>query len=504
MFKRPFLVLATLIFLYPSELLAQTAQTHISDELDSVYMGYLRANAPKGVKVELLYDSAEVVPQANDSIYKARLAEIPSIIPLDFNAKTRSFIEVYVSRKRYAVPQMLALSEYYFPMIEEELDKAGLPIELKYMAIIESALQTGAVSRSGAVGMWQFMYNTAKIYKLEITTYVDERKDPVKATKAACKYMSNMYKVYGDWQLAIAAYNCGPGNVNKAIRRSGGKKNFWEIYSYLPRETRGYVPAFIAACYTFNYYNEHNLQPDEAIVTHITDTVMVNKNLHLEDAGKALGVSLKTLQALNPQYRHNIIPGRASKPYALVLPTESALSFTEFTDTIYKGYDIRVANRATEPKYTKSTPSYNLDGKAKVYYTVKSGDNLGYIADWYDTYVSRIKSWNGLRNNMIKPGQKLVIYVPTSKEAQYKSINSMSFAQKQGSANAPNVQNVSHTKSTSSSGKYIYYKVKYGDSVWEIVQRYPGNTVSGVTKLNNIGSKRGIMPGDVLKLNPKS
>ncbi|MCB0737244.1 MAG: transglycosylase SLT domain-containing protein, partial [Bacteroidetes bacterium] len=386
-------------------------------------------------------------------------------------------------------------------MIEEELDKAGLPLELKYMAVIESALQTKAVSRAGAVGMWQFMYGTGKMYKLDISTYVDERKDPLSATKAACQYLSSMYKLYGDWQLAIASYNCGPGNVNKAIRRSGGKKNFWEIYKYLPSETRGYVPAFIAATYLFNYYNEHNLHPAELTLPLATDTVQVKEYVHLHDVASMLKLDENLVEELNPQYRRNIVPGSEKTPKMLVLPSVGAIKFVTQVDTINNLYLARVENRTTTPQIQTTTSTLDLDGYEKIYYTVKSGDNLGYIADWYDTYTSRIKSWNGMRGNTIKVGQKLAIYVPKSKKDFYASINDLSFSEKQSLDGKPKTVAVSRNTTVSASG-YIEYTVKSGDSIWAISQRHPGNTVSSILQLNNMSSASCLQPGNVLKLNP--
>ena len=249
-----------------------------------------------------LMENFRQVPYFPDSVYLYRLDSLNSAITLSYNNIVRNFIELYTVKKRQQLATMLGLSEYYFPLFEEVLAANSMPLELKYLPVIESALNPVARSRARACGLWQFMYPTGKMYKLEINSYIDERYDPARATEAAICYLKDLYNIYGDWILVIAAYNCGPGNVNKAIRRSGGKKNYWDIYYHLPRETRGYVPAFIAAMYSFNYYKEHNIYPIESTLPRLCDTVIIEKALHFDQICKNMEVSVEELRDINPQY----------------------------------------------------------------------------------------------------------------------------------------------------------------------------------------------------------
>src|SRR5690554_2713068 len=270
----------------------------------------------------------------HDSIYTQRLHSMPSEMELSYNSVVKKYIDMYADRKREQVSYMLALGDYYFPMFEQLLDLYGLPLELKYLPVIESALNPVAVSRMGATGLWQFMLRTGKGYGLEVNSLVDERRDPYKATEAAVHYLKDLFAIYGDWNLVIAAYNCGPGNVNKAIARSGGKRDYWQIYYHLPRETRGYVPAFIAANYIMNHYADHRICPAHSYnTTTALDTVHVNERIHLEQIAGVLDLSLSELRRLNPQFKKDVIPGD-SKAYALVLPSEKMYTFIDKSDEI--------------------------------------------------------------------------------------------------------------------------------------------------------------------------
>ena len=269
-----------------------------------------------------------------DSVYIERLERLPRVITLPYNNIVRDCIDLYAERRRDLVRYMLGMADFYFPIIEQILDEHGLPIELKYLAVVESALNPVALSRVGAAGLWQFMLPTGKSYGLEINSLIDERRDPVKATHAACRYFEDMYAIYKDWNLVLAAYNCGPGNVNKAIKRSGGKTDFWEIFPYLPRETRSYVPLFIAANYIMTYHCEHNLCALQTSLPLATDTVVVNRSLHLEQVSDLLQVDMPTLRALNPQYKRDIVPGNV-RPLVLKLPAERTYAFIDKEDTVY-------------------------------------------------------------------------------------------------------------------------------------------------------------------------
>jgi membrane-bound lytic murein transglycosylase D len=368
-----------------------------------------------------------------DTVYLDRLSRIPAVVPLPYNEIVKRFIEVYTVKNRKKSEAILGLTEIYFPIIEPILESYGLPIELKYLAVIESALNPNAVSRAGATGLWQFMYGTGKLYKLEINSLVDERRDIVKSTIAAAQYLKDLYSVFNDWLIVIAAYNCGPGNVNKAIYRTGGKKDYWEIYYRLPRETRGYIPAYIAATYFCNYYKYHNLYPNKPNINFITDTIIVNDILHFEQVSQVLGISIDELRLLNPQYRRDIIPIN-HKNYALRLPIEYIGPFIEKEEEIYNYKDSLYFN----PEILKAKPVYHSHYKAvqpagtkAVYYTVKAGDNLGYISQWFNVSVNDLRYWNNINRNLIRAGQKLIIYVPKNKASYYQQINTMSFEQKQ-------------------------------------------------------------------------
>lgn len=343
-----------------------------------------------------------VATARRDTLYEQRLRDLVSPIPLAYNYLVRNTINTYVERYPDMTGRILGLARYYFPMVEDALLAAGLPIELRALPIIESALQATAVSRAGAVGLWQFMPSTGKSYGLEINSLVDERRDPVRATAAACLFLKELYQIFGDWTLAIAAYNCGPGNVSKAITRSGGK-SFWQIYDYLPRETRGYVPAFIGATYAFNYHRQHGIEPTEPPIPLAVDTIRVNRITHFEQIASTIDVPMETLRLLNPQYRLDIVPA-STKPYTLVLPQRSIAQYIEHESEIM----------AKDSLYLKEYINpVNLDKKRQerttTIYRVKRGDTLGAIARRHRVTVKQLMRWNGLKNDRIRIGQRLRI-----------------------------------------------------------------------------------------------
>lgn len=383
------------------------------------------------------------VPTFSDSVYASRIRKIESPLPLTYNATVKAFIDLYAVRKRDQVERMLGISQYYFPIFEEILDKHNMPLELKYLSIVESALNTRALSKVGASGLWQFMYGTGVLYNLEVNSYIDSRKDPYKATEAAAVYLKDLHNVFGDWFLAIAAYNCGPGNVNKAIRRSGGKRTFWEIYNYLPIETRGYVPAFIAATYVFTYHQEHNLYPMEVALPTMVDTVVITKEISFDPIAKVLNLPIDELRDLNPQYKKDVIPARG-RNFFLRLPATKAYAFTSYKDSIYRLYTayLAQAHPSVSPTdtdgITEIGTSRGRNGRrhhensewAKVRYTVKAGDNLAMIADLFDVSTYSLKRWNNIRHNKVNIGQRLNINVPADKLYNYKRINTMTAYQK--------------------------------------------------------------------------
>lgn len=344
-----------------------------------------------------------------DSVYKARLMALPCVIELPYNERVRAFILRYVKRSPKQVARMMRMSEYYFPIFEEALGRYNLPYELKYLPVIESALNPIARSHVGAAGLWQFMPGTGKLYGLEVNSLVDERMDPVKSTDAACRFLSSMYNIYFDWNLVIAAYNCGSGNVNKAIRRAGGKRDFWSIYPYLPKETRNYVPIFIAANYAMTYGEEHGICKAPIEKTMLTDTILTTQRLHLHQVSKNLDIPMEELRRLNPQYSRDILPGGTA--YALCLPSEKVGAFIEQENSIlaYKA-DSLINNRRAEidlAKVTSITGAYRVNGVT--YYTIKKGDTLGGIAKKFHCTVKQLKQWNGLTSDNIRDGKKLKI-----------------------------------------------------------------------------------------------
>ena len=447
-----------------------------------------------------------------DSVFIQRLQQlsIESGIELPYNDQVRSFIETYAVKRRAFTSALLGLSEYYFPMFEAILDRNNMPLELKYLPIIESALNPRAYSRAGASGLWQFVYATGKMYNLNVSTFVDDRRDPVKSSIAAANYLKDLYKIHNDWLLVIAAYNCGPGNVNKAIKRTSDKRDYWAIYYRLPRETRGYVPAFIAANYIMSYYREHGIVPTHPEITLVTDTVDIKTYVHFNKIADVLDVSLEKIRELNPQYCRDVIPGSPEKPYSLRLPTEKLLAFLGEENEIY-GYQTdkyfgsrrSVANPEVLSKSSMVAPK-NL---TPVTYKVKTGDNIGYIAWWFDVRSTDIKYWNNLRNNNIRAGQKLTIFVPESRAAFCKTIDAMSFAEKQAMDGADKGSNKITTPSATSSvvsdDKYEYYTLKSGESLWDVAQKYPGISSTDILRLNNIKDARKLQAGQQLKIKLK-
>lgn len=355
------------------------------------------------------------VPSYPDSVYYYRMQrlDVASPIELTYNPYVKAFIDLYASKKRGTTSRVLGLAEIYFPMIEQQLDMYNLPLELKYLAIVESALNPEARSRVGATGLWQFMYYTGKVYGLEATSYVDDRNDPVKATTAACKHFKDLYNMYHDWLLVLAAYNSGPGNVNKAIRRSGGKMNFWEIRNYLPRETRDYVPAFIAVNYVMNYSNEHNLYPVmPRIVYHETDTVAVNSPLTLGILSEKLKMPLEDLQFLNPTFRKGFIPATSGKPYYIRLPKKTVADFINNENALYATFQLKGYDPNQFLAQVNADASYNVVTK-KVTHKVRRGENISSIARKYGCTTQEIKKWNHLRKASVYNGQRLAIYMQT-------------------------------------------------------------------------------------------
>ena len=382
-----------------------------TDTLLTQWYMHRQSNIPGREQFDM--DSVVFTTDVPDSVLMRRLEEMNSFITLPFNETVKKFMILYSEKMPAKMSEIMGLAQYYFPLIEETFRRYDIPLELKYVAIIESAFNPRAESRVGAKGMWQFMYRTALSYGLRIDSYADERMDPLASMDAAARYFKDAYRIFGDWSLAISSYNCGSGNVNKAIKRAGGKRDFWSIYEYLPRETRGYVPAMVGAMYAFRYANEYGLRPAPMSLPTYVDTFHIHKNLHFSQISEVLGIPLADVRDLNPQYYNDIVPG-AHSDEVIRLPFNYSSSFLDMQDSIYrykadvlfatKVEDGRetVNGRAVQTARPSATPQW-------VYYKVKSGDNLGKIAIKYHTTVRRLKSWNNLKSDRIAIGQRLKV-----------------------------------------------------------------------------------------------
>ena len=419
-------------------------------------------------------DSVRFSSNVSDAEMMRRLSAMNSFITLPYNDVVKNYIILYSERMPSKMGRVLGLSSYYFPIFEDILLRYGLPQELKYMAIIESMLNPVATSRAGARGIWQFMYQTGVGYGLEINSFVDERLDVEKAVEAAARYLRDAYRTFGDWALAISSYNCGAGNVSKAIRRADGRRDFWSIYPYLPKETRGYVPAFVGAMYAMTYYREYGIVPQQMGMPVQTDTFMIRRNLHFDQIEAVVGVPKADLQNLNPQYVNDIIPGN-NHPYVLKLPytwTNTFLGADRDSLYAYKADSLltgRVLKDAGNGRSGgKSAGKSGSSSQQRIAYKVKSGDYLGKIASKYGVTINQLKSWNNLRSNSIQIGQTLYIY-------------------KNG---GPSISQGGGSKSSGSTSKpkATIYTVKSGDSLSKIASKYPGISVNDIKAANGLKS----------------
>ena len=446
----------------------------VSDSL--LHAWYNQKNTEEYVQ-ELNLDSVKLTSSIPDSVYIRRLKEMNSFITLPYNDIVRGYLIHYSEKMKSGMKRIIGLSSYYMPIFQETFDRHGLPEELKAMAIIESALNPTAVSRAGAKGMWQFMYNTAKIYGLHIDSFVDERLDPVKSADAAARYLKDAYKIFGDWNLAIASYNCGAGNVQKAIKRAGSRQ-FWDIWPFLPRETRGYVPAFVGALYAMKYHKEHGIEALAAPMPVHTDTFKIRKMVHLKQVSELTGAPLEELQSLNPQYRHNIIPGN-DREYILRIPYKFTDAFIAHEDSLHRHKDSIYFNPLTIKKIKDGG-----EGQ-RIVYRVKSGDYLGKIATRYRVTVTQIKKWNGLKSNNISIGQRLVIYSGRA--------GAVASSSSSGNSSGPKVNTAAAAKG------HTLYKVKEGDSFYLIAKNYPGVSAQNIMDYNGLSSSS-LRPGTTIKI----
>ena len=443
----------------------------LARRIDSMWLQELYSND----RFEEMYgaiQTEEYVPveyeELPTEVLKQRLKELDARTPftVEYNPSLESVIKRYLKNRRKYMGRLMALSDYYFPMFEETLDRYNLPLEMKYLAVVESALDPRAQSRVGATGLWQFMFATGKIFDLNVNSYVDDRSDPTKATEAACKYLNRLYSRLGDWDLALAAYNSGPGNVSKAIRRSGGYRNYWNIRAHLPRETAGYVPAFLATMYIFEYAEEHGFKSNGPKFPYIaTDSIAIKKQISLEQIADVTNLALEELEYLNPQYKIGVIPKVKEHQYYLRLPIDALGTFLEKEEAIY------AYAKAEFDKREKPLPSLN-DVSSQVRYRVKSGDYLGKIAQKYGVSVRNLKKWNNLRSNNLKIGQRLTVH-----------------PRKLPASSNKNTKNEAPKKPLDYTGKQVYI-VQQGDSLWSIAQKYEGVTVDKLKKWNDISSTK--------------
>lgn len=432
----------------------------------------------------------DFVPFFSDDVYRDRFSQLEktSPIPLVYNHQVRDMIDLYAVKKRKLTEHMLGLAQLYFPMIEETLDRYGIPLEMKYLAIVESALNPIAKSRVGAGGLWQFMYGTGKQYKLDVNSYVDDRNDPYAATIAACKYLNDLYKIHKDWLLVMAAYNCGTNNVTKAIRRSGGKTNFWEISPFLPKETRAYVPAFIAVTYVMNHASDHNLVPIIPIYkNHEVDTVLVKNFLTFNELSEKLNVSKDELLFLNPAFRKGVIPSSSEKSYTLRLPKRCIPDFINNETALYAYNEKKGKMNFDMPLAKKDKESYTTK-EGTQYHKVRGGESLALLSEKFNITVAQLKEWNNLNEKgSIKSGQRLIINKPAKVQDE------TMLASKSESKDHSSVNNNQLLEA-----KYVTYKVQPGDTLLGIANRNQ-TSIYEIKKWNNFNNEE-IVPGQKIKL----
>ncbi len=455
---------------------------------------YSRPVTPKNNKYHFASDS---IPRYDEFIYESRLAKLDANSPFDlqYHESVKGYIDLYTFRKRELVSRMLGQAQLYYPMFEEVLDKYNLPLELKHLAIIESALNPLAKSRAGATGLWQFMYPTGKMYGLNVTSYVDERCDPLKETIAAAEYLQALYSMFGDWQMVLAAYNGGPGTINRAIRRSGGKKTYWEIRPYLPKETQGYVPAFIAANYVMNFYAEHNIYPAIPKKTYFElDTVVIKQPLTFAQLSGVLDVSTEEIQYFNPTYKKQVIPAGG---YVLTLPKTKIGKFVNNEQEIYA-----LINQQSQQQ--KLLAEATTVKETQISHTVRKNEKLGTIARKYGVTIADLKTWNYIGKKGIKPGRKLVVYVKEKQvnAAPAASENNAIVDQNLANKAMEKTENKKLAENTTTKSVY-YYKVKKGDSLYKIASDH-GMSVEELKKLNKLSSKSKLSIGQQLTVKQSS
>lgn len=458
----------------------------------------------------------------NDSLMFKRLCDIHTPIQVAYNDKVKRFIELYSVQRQRSSSVILGLAQYYYPWMKAIFDKYDLPEELVYITIIESALNPTAVSKAGATGIWQFMYGTGKLYNLEVTSYVDDRRDPYKATDAAARHFRDLYNIFGDWGLAISAYNCGAGNVRKAIQRSGGKTDFWGVYPYLPRETQNYFPAFIGAMYMMTYHNLYGIQPAQISIPLDVDTIMINKETHFQQIANVLNISYDEIKSLNPQYKKDIIPA-FNQPMPVRLRSNDLLRYIALADSIPNyNYDTYF-NPTKNLNQVAATGTVSEDGMMIVqktpnkYHVVKKGETLGKIAAKYHTSVNSIKSLNHLRSTNLRVGQRLLVKKGTT--VTVPNPNAKPAAQDSTKLICGNAKDSVSTNSDTIGGPvpvkpqpeikpvqqqldYTSYTIRQGDTLYSIARRY-NTTPNDIAEYNNLANKDALKIGQKLKIPKK-
>lgn len=491
--KRLVLISTTLIssflFIRPAQAQTLRADDPIMAALDSLDMlTFFQSNkfSSDRDKLNIYKFAPDSIPSYPEDTYRKRMAKIDALSPFDlvYNDAVRPYIDMYAKRRRTLTSRMLGLAQLYFPMYEEKLAKYNMPQELKYLSIIESALNPTAKSKAGASGPWQFMYRTGLMYNLNVNSYVDERCDPEMATEAACKYLKYLHSLYNDWSLALAAYNAGPGNVNKAVRRAGGKMDYWSVRPYLPVETQGYVPAFIAVNYIMNYYKEHNIFPTQPkYFNHEIDSVHIKANLTFDQISKVVNVPVEDLRFLNPMYIKDLVPGSA-KPYPLNLPRKAVGDFMVNERQLYDALEKTVVASGD----TAAVPGTNVASEVAVtpttkkqqQYTVIKGDYISLIARKFQVKVSEIMDWNNLKSETLYAGQKLTIFSDEPMPV------------------VATVATPTNTTAPKTAATYKYYTIRQGDTLYKISQKY-GVTITQIMQWNNMKSKT-LIAGKKLKI----
>lgn len=468
--------------------------------LDSLF--YTKNIEASSIAAQKLLDSALIAE---------RLNKLDTFVDIRYTPEIHNFVEFYTTTNRREVEIMLGLAAYYQPVFDLEIERHNLPPAIRYFPMCLSAMNVNAVSEAGAVGVWQLLYPTARIYKMHISTYIDERKITEKSTRIAVKYLKDMYNIYHDWTLALAAYSSSPAVVNRAIGRAGGKRSFWDIYNYLPEESREFIPAYIAVLYLVEYHEKHNIKPASIDLWIASDTAMVDKKLHLAQVAGYFNMSVDTLKLLNPQFRLDIIHPQDKYNY-IKLPENLKDTFVvakndiyAFMDTVFIKPQPKVVEAPKNAVPTSRSSRYkppSTKGKVKLTYTVKSGDNLGYIASWYGVKVADLKYWNDIYRNRIYVGDEINVYISKSQLASKRKINSLTFDQKQKLIGKSSSKS-SKSKARKLDPNYVHYKVRSGDNLWIIAKKYKGISHEDLIKINNFSKKYTLYPGQFIKIKRK-